>query len=62
MPAHKIKVEAMAAKKRVYKNISNQKLNLMGHGEVGPGEEITVSEEINNPNFEEVRGSKSKEK
>jgi hypothetical protein len=50
----------MADKKRVYRNTTNQTLNLMGFGVVEPGQEITTDEEINNSNFEEVKQPKPK--
>jgi hypothetical protein len=50
----------MADKKRVYRNKTNQTLNLMGFGVVEPGQEIEADEDINNPNFEEVKPSKQK--
>lgn len=42
-----------------YKNVSDEELNLIGHGIIKPGEEITSDEEIINPNFQEVGGVES---
>lgn len=42
--------------KFTYKNTSGQELVVMGVGVVGPGEEITSDEPVENPNLELIEG------